>query len=332
MLDNPVTETETTGFHMFLWRDVAAIANLPEDAFISKQLKKTVLSDFPSVLRKDLGKFSYQHAAFGNFHALSEFRVGRVLFYLRFKRLPLVLFIFESLEDFKCVLRLGNQFKKFLACGVDAVFAYRREDFFSYPLLELLCLRLSGAENQRVKPGFVDDWYLLRTSRGVDSIYTPFVVIQYLFESIAGVVDFQGLTDILGDKPRIVVDDDCPDRTAKRGIVEWYYVVVHVVYRLKVLVWFGCVLLSVASWAKMRRVWIMASLSGKLSLTERAITDPLALGDSASFWIGTWMVSIMGVWWFGWLMRQNYQQLLNKSINISAYRYYFRLAIISRCW
>lgn len=39
----------------------------------------------------------------------------------------------------------------------------------------------------------------------------------------------------------------------------------------------------------------MASLSGKLSLTERAMTDPLALGDSASFWIGTWMVSIMGV-------------------------------------
>ncbi|WP_300767934.1 hypothetical protein [uncultured Akkermansia sp.] len=35
--------------------------------------------------------------------------------------------------------------------------------------------------------------------------------------------------------------------TAKRGIIEWYYVVVHLVYRLKVLVCFGCVLLSVAS-------------------------------------------------------------------------------------
>lgn len=39
----------------------------------------------------------------------------------------------------------------------------------------------------------------------------------------------------------------------------------------------------------------MASLSGKLSLTEMVITDALALGGPASFLIGTWMLSIMGV-------------------------------------
>lgn len=39
----------------------------------------------------------------------------------------------------------------------------------------------------------------------------------------------------------------------------------------------------------------MASLSGKLSLTEMVITDALALGDPASLRIGIWMLSIMGL-------------------------------------
>ena len=83
---------------MFLGRHVASVSCLPKDAFIAQQLKKPVLSDFPSVLCQDLGEFSNQHAAGGDFHALSKFRVGCVLFYLGFKSFSFVLLIFERLK------------------------------------------------------------------------------------------------------------------------------------------------------------------------------------------------------------------------------------------